>query len=182
MFRLFFSRFVMGRLGRDPSFFNYVEGSVAERILSRAEHALTELDPSDNPYLTWILTGTHGDALPHALREENFAPIRDKLDRLEWRLASVEDFLETEPDLRIDRYNLSDIFEYMSEENSAQLMAQLVDHAAPGGRLAYWNMLAPRTCPPQLPVKLLCELSEKCHLADKAFFYSRFVVEEVARA
>src|SRR6185295_17968737 len=33
MFRIFFSRFVMGRMGRDPSFFRYVEGRVAGRIL-----------------------------------------------------------------------------------------------------------------------------------------------------
>ncbi|MFT5105466.1 MAG: S-adenosylmethionine-diacylglycerol 3-amino-3-carboxypropyl transferase [Pseudoalteromonas tetraodonis] len=179
MFKLFFSRFVMGRLGRDPSFFNYVEGSVADRILGRARHALTELSPAENPYLTWILTGTHGEALPHALREENFEPIRANLDRLEWRLVSVEDFLAAEPDLRIDRYNLSDIFEYMSEENSADLMAQLVRHTRPGGRLAYWNMLAPRQCPVELPVELLADLSQKLHLADKAFFYNRFIVEEV---
>ncbi len=31
----------MGRLGRDPEFFRYVEGSVAERILERVEYALT---------------------------------------------------------------------------------------------------------------------------------------------
>src|SRR5436305_377886 len=41
LFRIFFSRFAMGRLGRDPEFFRYVEGSVAERILGRAEYALT---------------------------------------------------------------------------------------------------------------------------------------------
>jgi len=179
MFRLFFSRFVMGRLGRDPSFFKYVEGSVAERLLGRARHALTELDPSANPYLTWILTGTHREALPHALREDNFEPIRANLDRLEWRLGSIEEFLDAEPDLHIDRFNLSDIFEYMSEDNSATLMARLVERAAPGGRLAYWNMLAPRQCPPELPVRLLEPLSQQLHEQDRAFFYSRFIVEEV---
>ena len=179
MFKVFFSRFVMGRLGRDPSFFKYVEGSVAERIMARTKHALTELDPAENSYLAWILTGTHREALPHALREENFELIRANLDRLEWRLGSIEDFLDAEPDLRIDRFNLSDIFEYMSEENSAQLMRRLVGRASPGGRLAYWNMLAPRSCPEQLPVDPLEELSQCLHQQDRAFFYSRFVVEEV---
>src|SRR5690606_28818523 len=83
MFRLFFSRFVMGRLGRDPAFFQYVEGSVAQRIMARAEHALVELDPAANPYLQWILTGRFTAALPHALRAENFDAIRANLDRLE---------------------------------------------------------------------------------------------------
>lgn len=70
MFRLFFSRFVMGRMGRDPSFFRYVEGRVADRILTRARHALTALNPAENPYLQWILTGQHPVALPFALRPE----------------------------------------------------------------------------------------------------------------
>jgi S-adenosylmethionine-diacylglycerol 3-amino-3-carboxypropyl transferase len=49
LFRVFFSRFVMGRLGRDPAFFAQVEGSVADRILARTRHALTRLPTDSNP-------------------------------------------------------------------------------------------------------------------------------------
>src|SRR5688572_2104566 len=84
LFRVFFSRRVMGRLGRDPEFFRYVETDVAGAILERTRHALTELDPVENPYVRWILTGQHGDALPCALRPEHFDIIRDRLERLEW--------------------------------------------------------------------------------------------------
>lgn len=181
MFRVFFSRFVMGRLGRDPAFFRYVEGSVAERILARTRHALTVLDPAENSYLQWILTGRHTTALPFALREENFPAIRAHLDRLEWRLQSVEDFLESAPALQLDGANLSDIFEYMSEANTAALLAQLAKASRPGARLAYWNMLAPRARPDSLAHLLqpLPDLAACLHAQDKAFFYSRFVVEEV---
>ncbi|MEO5929249.1 MAG: DUF3419 family protein, partial [Candidatus Kapaibacterium sp.] len=82
MFRLFFSRFVMGRMGRDPEFFRYVEGSVAERILGRVKYALTELPAHDNPYMTYILTGGFGNALPFYARLENFAAIRENLGAL----------------------------------------------------------------------------------------------------
>lgn len=181
MFRFFFSRFIMGRLGRDPAFFKYVEGSVADRILQRTKHALTVLNPAENPYLHWILTGRHGAALPHALRAENFAAVQANLDRLEWRRQSLEEFLAAEPALRVDRWNLSDIFEYMSEENTAALLARLADASHPGARLAYWNMLAPRSRPEALAHRLtsLPELSARLLAEDKAFFYSRFVVEEV---
>lgn len=181
LFRVFFSRFVMGRLGRDPAFFRYVEGSVADRILTRTRHALTELNPAENPYLHWILTGTHGDALPFALRAENFDDIRTNLDRFEWRLQSLEDFLAAEPALRVDRWNLSDIFEYMSEENTAALLARLAGASHPGARLAYWNMLAPRSRPESLADRLnpLTDLAARLFHEDKAFFYSRFIVEEV---
>lgn len=181
LFRVFFSRFVMGRLGRDPAFFRYVEGSVAERILARTRHALTELDPAENPYLTWILTGTHAAALPCALRPENFEAIRANLDRLEWHRESLEEYLDTVPERTLHRFNLSDIFEYMSEENFHTLLRRIVRSAAPGARLVYWNMLAPRQRPEAMAMQLhsLGSKAAELHAQDKAFFYSAVIVEEV---
>jgi S-adenosylmethionine-diacylglycerol 3-amino-3-carboxypropyl transferase len=181
LFKIFFSRTIMGRFGRDPAFFKYVEGSVSQRILDRSRHALTELNPADNPYLQWILTGHHTTALPHALREENFEPIRKNLDHVQFHLGSIEQYLAANPHERIDRLNLSDIFEYMSEPNYHALLDLLVQHANPKARLVYWNMLVPRSRPESMAGRLqsLTELSQRLFLADKAFFYSRFVVEEV---
>jgi S-adenosylmethionine-diacylglycerol 3-amino-3-carboxypropyl transferase len=181
LFRVFFSRFMMGRLGRDPSFFTYVQGSVADHVIRRTCHAFTELDPAENPYLQWIMTGRHLTALPTALRPEHFDTIRANIDRIEWHCRSIEEFLGgpgTEP---IDCYNLSDIFEYMSEANYHQLLERLVSHANPGARLAYWNMLVPRSRPEAMADRLesLPELSAELFFQDKATFYSRFVVERV---
>jgi S-adenosylmethionine-diacylglycerol 3-amino-3-carboxypropyl transferase len=181
LFRLFFSRFVMGRLGRAPSFFNYVEGHVGVRILERTKYAITELNPADNPYMQWILTGQHTSALPYALRPENFEIIRANLNRLEWHCQSIEEYLETANGIVIDRYNLSDIFEYMSLENYQTLLQKLIWAGRPGSRLAYWNMLAPRTHPESMAGQLrsLSDLARRLHLTDKAFFYSNFVIEEI---
>ncbi|RIK40835.1 MAG: DUF3419 domain-containing protein [Chloroflexi bacterium] len=180
-FRLFFSRRVMGWFGRDPAFFCYVEGNVADRILARTRHALTVLDPAQNPYLQWILLGRHGPALPYALRPENFAAIRANLYRLEWRCQSLEDFLQTCGPNTIDAFNLSDIFEYMAPTHYHALLEQLVQSGRPGARLVYWNMLAPRRRPQSLAHRLrsLDQLSAQLFQQDKAFFYSDFVVEEV---
>ncbi|MEI6177268.1 MAG: DUF3419 family protein [Verrucomicrobiota bacterium] len=183
IFQLFFSRTLMGALGRDPAFFRYVEGSVADRILMRTRHALVVLDPSENPYLHWILTGTHGEVLPEALEEKNFNRIRNALteNRFEVSHGSIEALLEQQPDRRYDAFNLSDIFEYMSETNTAALLEKIADAANPGARLAYWNMLAPRSRPDAMAGRLLsCDAeAERLFAEDRAFFYSRFVVEEV---
>ena len=181
MFRVFFSRFVMGRLGRDPAFFDYVEGSVAERILARTRYALTELDPAKNPYLEWILTGRHQRALPHALRAENFEAIRANLDRLEWRCDSLDRVLADCEPASIDAFNLSDIFEYMPEPAYHSLLAAVVRAGRKGARLAYWNMLAPRRRPESMAAELspLKDIADRLAAQDKAFFYSAFVVEEV---
>ncbi len=181
IFKLFFSRFVMGRMGRDPSFFQYVEGSVAEHILKRTRHALVQLNPTENPYLQWILTGTHIHALPVALREENFDMIRDGLDKVSWHQLSVEDYLDRYQEEKIQRYNLSDIFEYMSEANYHGLLSRIVRASDSGARLAYWNMLVPRNRPENMADQLhaLADLSTRLHARDKAFFYMAYVVEEV---
>ncbi len=181
MFRLFFSRTVMGRFGRDPAFFRYVDGSVADRILARTRHALIDLNPAENPYIHWILTGAHGAALPRALRLEVFDAIRANLDRLEWRLASAESFIAEVGERSFDWFNLSDIFEYMSEERTRELLDAIWRAARRGGRLAYWNTLVPRARPDALSDRLrpLTAVAERLHVIDKAFFYNAFVVEEV---
>lgn len=181
LFRLFFSRFVLGNLGRDPEFFRYAEGPVAERILHRARYAMTELDPATNPYLTWIFRGQHGsENLPFCLRAENFDATRASLDRLEWRCCSLERFLERSSD-RFDAFNLSDVFEYTSVRGYEHLLRRLIHVAKPGARLAYWNFLVPRRRPDSLAqfLKPLQELSDSLFRRDKAFFYSDFVLEEV---
>jgi S-adenosylmethionine-diacylglycerol 3-amino-3-carboxypropyl transferase len=179
LFRIFFSRRLMGALGRDPEFFRYVEGEVSPRILARTRYAITELDPAANPYLQWILTGRHNGILPFALREENFEAIRRNLDRLEWRHAALEDVMQS--DAPFECFNLSDVFEYMSEENYARLLRRIVVLAASRARLAYWNMLAPRSRPPEMAGCLdeIGELSARLFACDKAFFYSAFRVEQV---
>ena len=182
LFRIFFSRFVMGRLGRDPEFFRYVEGSVAERILGRTRHALTRLPTHENPYLQFILRGRFEPALPRYLRPESFEAIRDGLDRLTLVEGSVEEAAASHADGGFSGFNLSDIFEYLDAGTCCHIYERLLAHARPGARLAYWNMLVARTAPASCAgrVRHLVDLSAALLDRDLAFFYSAFIVEEVA--
>lgn len=173
----FFSNFVMGRLGRDPAFFDHVEGSLAEHVARRIEHAAVDLDPADNPYLHWILKGTHGTALPMPWREEHYETIRDRLDRLDIRPGSLEGFVTTGE--KAGGVNLSDIFEYMDEPTFETVYGSILDAANPSARLVYWNMMVPRRVPSAHAGRVVrLEDVEECgKAADKAFFYSDFVVE-----
>lgn len=183
LLRLFFSRFVMGRLGRDPSFFHYVEGDVAAPIFARTEQALADLDPSRNPYLQWVAYGRFVSALPHAWREENFEAIRASADRLRVEVASVEAVLARAAERSIDRFNLSDIFEYASEQACEQLFDAIVRCGRPGGRVAYWNMQVPRTRPQRLASSLGAheELDRVLHGQAMTFFYRAFHVHDISR-
>jgi S-adenosylmethionine-diacylglycerol 3-amino-3-carboxypropyl transferase len=177
LFRLFFSRAVMGRMGRDPALFDHVEGSVGERILERTRYALSELTASTNPYLVYIMTGGFTpEALPRYLRPESRAEIRARLGRL----SRVRGGAESVPG-PFDGFNLSDIFEYMAPPEHERVYGEILARARPGGRLVYWNMLAERARPERFRDRAepLAALARALHARDRAWFYQRLHVDEV---
>ena len=181
MVTLFLPRVVQARIGREAPFFPSLELAHGRRLLARTEHLITNLDPAQNPYLHWMLTGTHGSALPFALRPENVPTIRANLDRLDWRLCAVEDVLNELGDRSVDRFNLSDTFEYLDEPAFHTLLYRLARCGRRGGRLAYWNTTLARRRPPAMADVLLplVELAESLKRKDQLFLYDDFVVEEI---
>ena len=180
MFRFFFSRLFMGRVGRDAEFFRYVEGSVADNILKRTRYALTEIATHSNPYLNFILMGSYQKAIPFYMKEKNVEIIRNNLSVLQLFRGSASQAID-HFDVKFDAYNLSDIFEYIDEGLFKKVSEDLLRKANPKARLAYWNMLVPRSIAKILPdkVKHLKGFSDELFLKDRAFFYRSFAVDEV---
>jgi S-adenosylmethionine-diacylglycerol 3-amino-3-carboxypropyl transferase len=180
LFKIFFSRKMMGKLGRDPEFFKYVETDVASRIFKRAEYALTILPTDSNPYLEYILTGNFRNSLPFYLRRENFNAIRDNLDKLVIFKGNLEQAFQRNPATKFDGFNLSDIFEYMSFNEYEKDLIHILDYANQRARLVYWNMLADRKQIDGWEGKLRFLDQEASYLfnQDKAFFYKRLIIGE----
>lgn len=181
LFGLFFSRAVMGRLGRDPEFFREVDGPVSARILERTRHALTEIPTASNPYFTAIMTGAFTPAaLPRYLRAEHHEAIAGRLDRMRLMVGRVEE-ADAGP---FAGANLSDVFEYMDPVEHARVYGTLLAKMIAGGRLVYWNLLADRARPEDHAgiVRPLPELAHQLHQRDRAWFYERVHVDEVLGA
>lgn len=179
--RLFFSPWLMGKLGRDPAFFRFTQGHLAENILKRTQYALVTLDPSQNPYLHYILRGEYQSVLPYWLRPEPYALVQKHLSALRIEVASLDQLdAITSSNLSepFDAMNLSDVFEYLSPADANQLLTYLAQRCHVGGRLLYWNMLTPRDGQDVPILRPLTELSNHLYSQDKAFFYSRLIVEE----
>ena len=180
LFKIFFSRAVMGKLGRDKAFFRYVSVNVPEHILERTKYAITELDTSNNSYLHYIINSKYDMVLPVAYREENFDIIKKNIDKLEISKESIETFINRKDVEKVDKYNLSDIFEYMSEEEMVQIVEKILEKSPKGSRIAYWNMLSDKRASKFIDkIEYLEDLSNELLKRDKAFFYSKFIVEEV---
>ena len=179
LFKLFFSRMVMGRAGRDPAFFTHVKGSVAQRIFDRTEYALTKISTRSNPYLRYIMTGNFSrEALPCYLRPENFDVLSKRVDRIRTVLGTAQ-ATHLGP---YDGFGLSDIFEYMSPDEHYKTYQALFDQANPGARFVYWNMLAQRQRPESLTKRVvqLTDIALDLHRKDNAWFYQALHVDEVA--
>lgn len=182
--RLFFSELVIGRKGRDPAFFEHVNiPSVGGHYGARARHALIEQPVADNWFVQYIMLGRFLDvarAHPY-LRPDNYTTLRERVGRLEVHCAELEGFLASQPAGTFTKFNLSDIFEWMSDSLYEDMLRALVRTSAPGGRLAYWNNLVLRSRPDSLAAVLEPErdLARAIHRDDKAFLYRDFQVERI---
>ena len=184
MFKIFFSNYVVGKLGRDPEFFKYAKKNLAVEMAKQLKFATTEQNPSENPYLCYILKGNYKkNLLPYFLREENFYKIKQNIDKIEIVENSVEEYL-SEIDFCIDKFNLSDIFEYMSLKNYENLMNIIYENANKNAILAYWNMIVERNSEMidfNQKYLRLTKIDGELHKKDKTFFYTDFVVEKVMK-
>ena len=176
LFRVFFGRAAMGRLGRDPAFFRYVRpGDITGEIRARARRAMVELPTEDNPWLRHALTGAFGPSLPPYARPEAFDAIRANLDALEFFHGSTADAAGAFG-RAFDAFNLSDIFEYMDESGFRAAARDLTALARPDARLCYWNMMVPRDLSEIAPSDFAPLRDEAAALfaRDRAFFYGAF--------
>jgi len=179
--RLFFSRAVFGRLGREPAFFRFAEGPVAQALLEGTRGAFTVSPPGENPYLRYILTGAFGSALPDYLRPENHTAIRAGVGRVRLHHGPVEEALQGGRAHDIDAFNLSNIAEYMDVARYHRLLAEIRGAAAPGARLAYWNLLVSRRRPVSMAGWLEDReiVAARLHRTSRTFFYRSLVLEVV---
>ena len=180
LFRLFFSRWMMGHLGRDPEFFRYVEGNVSEKIFERAELTLRYLPGKNNPWLHYIVNGNFGTALPPYLEADIYPKVRDHLGAIRIVQGDMGEAL-SQKEAAATGFNLSDIFEYMNPQLFREVSESLLQKATFGSRFAYWNMLVPRSMAQIFPEKMMDkkEFANALFQEDRAFFYSAFHVDEV---
>ncbi|MBI1305165.1 MAG: DUF3419 family protein [Bacteroidetes bacterium] len=171
LFRIFFSRYVMGRFGRDKAFMKEVEVSVSDFILKQAARHLSSVYCQTNGMLRMIMSGTFGDDLPHYVREENFDKIKSRIHRLELFEGYAQ--LSSHSKKGFDKFNLSNIFEYMSPEMFSETVRQFVAQSRPGSRFAYWNLMVPRIMSNvNSELNSDTELEEQLRNRDRGFFYS----------
>jgi S-adenosylmethionine-diacylglycerol 3-amino-3-carboxypropyl transferase len=145
LFALLLNRWSMSR-AYDPRFFaNAMATSFADNFRQLANRALTEIPIADNYFLHHMLSGRypteHADGVPPYLGEEGFAVIADGAGDLLLVDGSVTDHLRTLPDGSVNAFALSNICEWLSETEIADLFREVERVAAPGARVVFRNFV-----------------------------------------
>ena len=176
LFKIFFSKFVMGRAGRDPAFLKEVKVSVGDFIFGKAARHLSHVAAQDNHILRFNLTGSFGETLPDYVQVAHYEQVKSRLDRLQLHHGFAEAAIEKWGNF--DCFNLSNIFEYMDEPTFKLVSAQLLAGANPGARFAYWNLMVPRNMVNLFPDSLSDDGTTATldRALDRGFFYNKFIV------
>jgi S-adenosylmethionine-diacylglycerol 3-amino-3-carboxypropyl transferase len=171
----------------DKAFFAFLDDdfSFGRHFAAKAERALVRLPMKENYFLAYILLGRfYGERyLPHYLREENHALIRERLDRVEIVTDNCRHCFAALPDSSVSQFNFSNIFEWMSPEAFEDLLHETVRVACDKAILTYRNLLVRREHPASLEANIRSrpDLSEPLKAKDLSFIYNNYVVEEICK-
>lgn len=142
-------------LGIPPAQFDELNkasnGDPAGLIRRRIEKLACDFPINEN-YFAWQAFGRRYDTedrqgVPPYLQKETYEVIRQRTNRVETHLASMTDFLESQPEKSLDCYVLLDAQDWMNEEQITALWHQITRTAAPGARVIF------RTAGPDSPLE-----------------------------
>ncbi|MFN0135496.1 MAG: DUF3419 family protein [Phycisphaerae bacterium] len=134
------SSWFMYLCGVHPRQLKLVDGrhGIYDFVRERIEYALTKVPIYDNYFLSVTVTGKfRGYRVPPYLLPENFETLRKNLDRVLVVNGWLGPFLDTQPAHSINKFNLLDIFDWMTPEIFEGTLKSVLRAAAPGATLIY---------------------------------------------
>lgn len=184
LFRLASSRFILKYFARQKGMFQYSDTkSVAEEYENRLNNNLRTIPIDQNYFMHYCLTGNFRTVLPPYLQEENQGVIKQRLYTLKIVTDNLLDFLKKMPNESISKFNLSDIFEPMSDAENSEIWREIFRTAKNHTRIVYWNNLVLRTFPVSLQnhIEENRILSHDLYKQDRNFFYSKFHINTIIK-
>ncbi len=169
------------------------DGNPVTTLRQRVERLACDFPIADN-YFAWQAFGRGYDiegrqAVPAYLRQENYAAIKSRVDRVEVRHASMTDFLADQPARSLHRYVLLDAQDWMTAEQMTALWTQ-IDRTAneQDARVIFRTAGEDSPLAKKLPPALLAhwiyleEESKAFHARDRSSIYGGFHVYTRRRA
>lgn len=153
----------------------------ADFFYARFKDFCTATPPRRNYYLQYSFFGRvlFPEALPEFLTEEGVRSIRERRDRIEWRLSSFETALGEAAKAAFNKFHLSNIGDWMTRTAFAEVLAGVADKAAPSSRAAVRYIHLDHPVPGRLRDRVVRneERGEELMRGDRFPFYHLVVLE-----
>ena len=174
-------------LGIPPAQFDALkadaDGNLATLLRARVERLACDFPIQEN-WFAWQAFGRRypgqGPGLPPYLRPENFAELRERVDRVDIEQINFTDFLRRQDARTVDAYVLLDAQDWMNRSQIAALWAEMNRTARAGARVIFRTAGEETPLPQMLPVELLTpwryeeERSRSLHARDRSAIYGGF--------
>lgn len=180
-------------LGIPPAQFRALKesggGDIRRVLRERLERLACDFEIEDN-YFAWQAFGRrYGEGkdapLPPYLREENFAKIRERADRVDVRHVNFITHLKSLPGQSLDRYVLLDAQDWMNDATLTELWREVTRTARPGARVIFRTAAEESLLPGRVPDDILARWhydAEKCRdftRRDRSSIYGGFHLYEL---
>jgi S-adenosylmethionine-diacylglycerol 3-amino-3-carboxypropyl transferase len=177
--RLLLNRSVLSFVKGAHSFAQVDFEDFAGNINKKRTFGLTSFYNPDNFFMCLMLLGGHyhESAMSPYLLRKNYPKLQKNIGTLEIYKGTIGDVLKKDGSNSYDRFNLSNIFEWMTNEVFNSIINETIELARPGARMAWrYTFARPRELDAQNLSRLEYEpeLSQKLFKQDRAFIYESF--------
>jgi S-adenosylmethionine-diacylglycerol 3-amino-3-carboxypropyl transferase len=158
--------------------------NMAAVLRGRVERLSCDFSIDDN-YFAWQAFGrsysnNESGPLPPYLKQEHFATIRGRADRVDVLNRSFTEHLRSQHDRSLDRYILLDAQDWMSDQQLNDLWQEITRTARPGARVIFRTAAEPSLLPGRVDEALLArwryeaEQSRDLTRRDRSAIYGGF--------
>lgn len=167
--------------------FRFVDEKEFDKNLNRkVDRAMRALDNRGNWFFQLVLLGKFlsRDSMPPYMLAKNFDALKANIGRIEVYRGVLTDVLRKYGPESFDKFNLSNITEWMEEEVFNGVMREVISLARPGARfnlrytLARARALDAENSRVMIPEP---ELAARLHAQDRSFMYESFHVYRVEK-
>ncbi len=152
--------------GRDPKLFKYVKETGGESFYTRLKKFTGKQLLKENFYFRFFMFGPQNlpeEILPPCYRKENFPVLKEQLPKLKIVTGEAIEHLLSQDGEKINKAGLSNIFEYVAEEQFAEVCNRLSKDRKNPLRFIFWNLLQSQgdgDCMVRRLIKLSDDLTE----------------------
>lgn len=187
LFSLLLGRKTFDRTYERAFFANARVASFADHFRALAERSLTEVPVRDNYFLHHMLTGRYpidvAGGVPPYLSRAGAAGVRAHRGRLSIVDGSFTDALRLMRSVSVNAFALSNICEWMTDQEIDAMFAEIMRVAAPGARLCFRNFVGWTDVPRRWRDHIIVDeaLSATLTRRDRSVVQPRFVACRIVR-